>query len=470
MQLRRAALFFGGDTAARMLAFFAVIVGARVLGPHEFGRFTLVFAVVSICLLVADFGLTPLIMRRLSDEFASRREIVWSASSVNLGLATITYGLVLTGFGILQHEDAVLVGLYGLVLFLHALGTSVDALLLATDRAARVGANRLVGNVVLVATAAAALASNPAAESLVAAFVVGAAVKVALGVVAARSTIGKPTFAVDVARTLVRAAVPFALAALTSFLYFRADIVLLAALKDDESVGQYGAAYRFLDGLLLVPVALAYTFFPAWTGRTKESRHTFLLVKILVVLGTLGAFVTIIAGPYFCRAILGSDYWAAGRALQILAIGLPVLFVDVVAVWFAFSHGREWAVIKIGAVALGVNLASNLLLIPRYDLNGAAVATLLSEVANFLGYAVLFRHLAKNRIREILGLALRVGIATTAAAGTVFVIGLGSLPIVVDVAAGIAMLLAVLALSGLFTPSDFRQLSGGRGGSKRALA
>ena len=458
-RLVRAASFLGGDVGARFLAFAVLIAGARVLGPAEFGRFALVLAVVSICLLVADFGLTPLTMRRLSEETAPRRETFWSAVGVNVALAGLVYAALLAGFQALADHFLPLVALYGLVLFLHAVATSAEALLFASDRAGRVGANRLAGNVVLAGSAALALATDPAAGSLLFAFFLGSVAKLALGLAAGRGAIGCPAFDPLVARSLLRAAVPFALAAIVSFLYFRLDVVLLGALASDESVGQYAAAYRFVDGLLLVPIAVAYTFFPGWTRSSSGPRHTLLLLKLLAALGVLAALVTWSSGPHVAELVLGSEFEGAGRALRILALGLPLLFVDVVAIWFAYSRGREWSVIAISLAALAANVTLNSILIPAYDFTGAAVATVVTEGVNFAGYAVLFRGLIRSRLRAVLASGGRIAVSgATAVAVSLLAVRGGSVSSFAASAAAGAALVATLAATGFLDSSERREL------------
>ncbi len=461
-RLVQAGSFLSGDVAARALAFAVLLAGARVLGPAEFGRFALVMAVVSICQVISDFGLTLLAMRRLSAEPKRQRAIFWSASIVNLTLATGVYAVTLVAFGVAAPHYLTLVCLYGIVVFFQALATSADALLFARDRAARVGVNRFTGNVVLCAAGALALMGPRSAVGLLLAFVVATFAKFALSMVAVRPLVGRPMFDSQLARALLRAAVPFALSAAVGFLYFRVDMVLLAALASDESVGNYAAAYRFVDGLLLVPAALAYACFPGWMRSQEARRQTFLLLKLLTALGVFAGVLALLIGPLVLELVLGSQFGDGARALAILALAIPILYVDSVAVWIAYSRGLEWSVIKICAVALAINVALNVALIPRYDVLGAAIATVVSEVAAFAGYAFLFRALVARHQREIAAAAAQVAVAVSAAAGTVLLLDIGSFPPPVHAAAAGSALVAAFAATRFLTPGDRRNLSQGR--------
>jgi O-antigen/teichoic acid export membrane protein len=163
-------------------------------------------------------------------------------------------------------------------------------------------------------------------------------------------------------------------------------------LRGDASVGQYAAAYRFIDALILVPGAVAYAFFPGWAkSRGGSAVNAVALLGFLGAIGVVAALALIGGAHDIVQALLGSQYTGAAHALAILAFGVPFLYVDVIAVWIAYSRNREVSVVWVGLVALAVNVTLNLILIPHFDFRGAAVATVVSEAVNFLGYCLLFR-------------------------------------------------------------------------------
>jgi O-antigen/teichoic acid export membrane protein len=191
---------------------------------------------------------------------------------------------------------------------------------------------------------------------------------------------------------MLRRSIIFSAAALASFLYFRLDILLVGAMRGDGSAGQYAAAYRFIDALILVPGAVAYAFFPGWAkSRGGAAGNVVALLGFLGGVGVIAALALVGGAQAIVEALLGSQYTGAAHALALLAFGVPFLYVDVIAVWIAYSRNREVAVVWIGLVALAINVAMNLILIPRFDFRGAAVATVVSEAVNCLGYCVLFR-------------------------------------------------------------------------------
>ncbi len=47
------------------LSFVVVLISARLLGVAEFGVFSYILAITGVCQLIADFGLTNLIVREV---------------------------------------------------------------------------------------------------------------------------------------------------------------------------------------------------------------------------------------------------------------------------------------------------------------------------------------------------------------------------------------------------------------------
>jgi O-antigen/teichoic acid export membrane protein len=79
--------------------------------------------------------------------------------------------------------------------------------------------------------------------------------------------------------------------------------------------------------------------------------------------------------------IYGGAYVEAVRPLQILLITSSVIFLNVALVNPLLAWDRQTEYMKIIAVGALANVVMNVLLIPRFGIRGAAVATLLAEIS-----------------------------------------------------------------------------------------
>ncbi|MBD3162429.1 MAG: hypothetical protein GF346_08765, partial [Candidatus Eisenbacteria bacterium] len=94
------------------------------------------------------------------------------------------------------------------------------------------------------------------------------------------------------------------------------------------------------------------------------------------------AAILFIGAPLWIGIVFGEAYAAAVPVLRIHAFTLVLMFLNAPLGMRLVAADRMRAVNATFAVVVTVNLAANLILIPRYGIEGAAVATLLSEAVS----------------------------------------------------------------------------------------
>ena len=183
---------------------------------------------------------------------------------------------------------------------------------------------------------------------------------------------------------------PVGVAIVLSALYFRCDVYFVSRWHGLETVGMYNAAFRIVEALRLLPAAVMAVMFPLFC----QSRSWSPLTGVLWALGPaaviLAALVYIGAAPVM-TTMYGDPFGAAAPALQLLALSIPLFFVNYALTHQVIAWDGQRAYLRITAAALVANIGANLLLIPTGGMQGAAIATLLTEVvvAAGCGWALL---------------------------------------------------------------------------------
>jgi len=177
---------------------------------------------------------------------------------------------------------------------------------------------------------------------------------------------------------------PFALLVGFSAIYNRIDVVIITALKGFLQTGYYTAAYKIFDLLGFFPSVVSYTLFPFFAGlmaknsliEVRENLEKYLRLMLVVALpmavgGSLlsAKLISLVAGP---------GYQAAAPVLAILIWAPAILFVYIPLNSLVISQLTKKAVLITGANVI-VNIAGNLLLIPRFGIKAAAAMTVVSE-------------------------------------------------------------------------------------------
>ena len=194
-------------------------------------------------------------------------------------------------------------------------------------------------------------------------------------------------------KKLLRQCWPLILSGLAAQIYLKIDQIMLGLIISDSAVGIYSVAVRFSEVWYFIPnifVSSAFAVLLSYKSR-DESMYYFKMQKLLDYLFlfalSIAILIMIIANPliYF---LYGQEYISAA----------PVLTVHIWASLFVFMRAllSKWLIAEeltffslvthlTGAI---VNISLNLVLIPKFGIMGAAIATLISYA--FASYGALF--------------------------------------------------------------------------------
>ena len=198
------------------------------------------------------------------------------------------------------------------------------------------------------------------------------------------------------ARQALRASLPFALMGLLYGINERVDMVMLERLHSPAEAGYYAGAYRWVDAAMMYAWTVLPLFFAkfASTPRDAEAQRRLLWFGQRVVAAPL---LFAVAFVLFRGEVL---FWQFGHSTAAevgkMALCLRILFLNVlVHAFFAIystlltSTAHEGAVSKAVAASLALNVALNLLLLPRFGAVAAAANTLVCAAAVSGAYLVL---------------------------------------------------------------------------------
>lgn len=203
----------------------------------------------------------------------------------------------------------------------------------------------------------------------------------------------KIRFVFDWARSkdLFLRGLPFMFIAIFASIYSRIDMVMLRYLKDFETVGWYGAAYKFLDISSLFSVLFTTSIFPLlanlYSDPAKREEYTAFYyrgLRIIFSSGVVIALVFIFFAPLMVGVLFPESFGPSVLTLRILMIAQVLLFLSIFFNNLLLIQNRERRGLVIVIFSAALNVGLNFILIPKFSLYGAAWATVIAEASNLL--------------------------------------------------------------------------------------
>lgn len=209
----------------------------------------------------------------------------------------------------------------------------------------------------------------------------------------------------NVLREMLIFAVPLYIAGIFTTVTDVADRFLLNFFKGSEDVGVYSFAYR----VAMVMNLFAIAFRTAWTPASIKSFHSGeykihfgrIFTKLIYLASLLLISVTVFL-PLFSTLQIFNTYIINPQYLAGLAI-IPVIMLAylcnaLISFYSVYPYisGKSSLFLYSDFINLSVNLIANIILIPRFALTGAAIATLLGYFSS-----VIFMYLVSYKEVEV---------------------------------------------------------------------
>lgn len=207
---------------------------------------------------------------------------------------------------------------------------------------------------------------------------------------------------------LLKLSIPFIIISLLYNLLIYMDLWLVQGLlADTTTTGYYVAALNLAKALYFVFMALSAALFPAIAGsiaRDDEQltkRYINRALRFLLIFLLPIAMIMAVSSTGLVTLIFSSEYATAGTALAILAFAYSLFSINLayISILLANNNFKETILLVIFLVLLDIILC--VFLIPRYEMTGAAMSTLITSASGFLlASAIIWR-----RFRVIIELA-----------------------------------------------------------------
>ena len=398
--LSGAGIVFGIRVTSAALAFVSIAALARWMGAAEYGVYAYAFSWLFLLALPAGLGLSAVCVRFLAeyvalDDWGKVRGLIGRSAALTL---TTGIAIALIAAAVIWFTPNLIRAQYRIPLLIAVFGVPLIALTTLGSQLGRAfgwvalayGPSQLWHPVVLLIVAgsmATAGASMNARVMIPVSLVISGLTLIVQAIVYARRL--RPQLrnvpAAYHQRAWLRVAVPLLVIDSVAALIMHADIVMVGIFLTPVDVAHYFAATR---------VATVASFFVASIGalagpnlaalhaqgKTRDMQELLAGVTPWITVPALTVTLLLVATGWPLLRLFGSGFEAGYVALVLLAAGHLVASANGPAALVLNMTGhQDSAGITYGAAAF-TNIVLNALLIPRFGIAGAALATALTTI------------------------------------------------------------------------------------------
>jgi O-antigen/teichoic acid export membrane protein len=203
--------------------------------------------------------------------------------------------------------------------------------------------------------------------------------------------------------TLLKMGIVYAISLFIIQANYRIDIFVLKKLVSYEDIGNYSIGISLSEILWQIPTSIGLVILSK-TATSFSEKQKYVIAKAIRVSLLLLAFICTIMYfimPYFIEIIYGKSFLRSISINRILLIGVLIFtFFKIVNSRFA-GLGKPYYAIIIFTPCIALKILGNILLVPKYGIEGAAWAANISYIIGGTAMLILFSKTEKISIKEI---------------------------------------------------------------------
>ncbi|MCD8352158.1 MAG: polysaccharide biosynthesis C-terminal domain-containing protein [Planctomycetaceae bacterium] len=209
-----------------------------------------------------------------------------------------------------------------------------------------------------------------------------------------------PIFHIPFHNTWGRTGLALMVIEIATLVYHRIDVVILGWYLGAQAIGNYAAAYKFIDATILLLTPAGVVFFRLarksfFLTPPKAAKTIIQFSALFIILGVIFFGLIIISAKTITILVFGTNYIESGELLSMLSFSLLFMIPNIIFSQAVISMNQEHVYAVCSCLAAVLNISCNFLLIPILGAEGACISTGITEL--FLMACFLWMILHKLR-------------------------------------------------------------------------
>lgn len=406
--LPRNTLFSAISAFSNLLLLILVIFAGRILGDADYGKFSLAMAVASIFEMMIDFGLNTLVVKSVARDRSQSAYYLHAILPWKTLLSVVMMLLLIPTAYMLTKFTDVRIAIYamGIAIVLRSFKSTTHSFFRAYERFDLVLLTTYTERIIVLLICGLILFNTRALIPFTFAFALARTPDLIFSFWLVHQKIQNLGLSLNLSRILKiqREAVPFGSLNIVTVTYAYIGTVILGIFRSPTEIGWYSAGYRVYEGLTMFPFVLCTVLLPRLSelylkDRDKHSALSGRALKYMMILSFPIVASGWILSPHLLSTVFGPEYIKGTMALRILISISIFMFANLVLNTVLVSADEQGKVLQTAAAGLFVSVTAHFVLVPRYGIEGAAIAALTAEIF----VCAMFLNVAR---RKIFGLVL----------------------------------------------------------------
>ncbi|MCC6617106.1 MAG: oligosaccharide flippase family protein [Anaerolineae bacterium] len=393
-------------------AFAAVML--RLLGPNDAGLYYYAIVIFGWFDIFTNFGLNLFVIREAARDRSQTRRLFVNTSVLRLILAVIGVPLLIaflaarqsTGAEPLAADAILAIVLLYVGLAPSSLSTGLTAVYYAHEKAEIPAAVATVSTMCKAVFGLAALVLGYGFVGLAAASILTNVITLVILWWNARGWLApepaaeaSPGRGLDFSlmRGMIRESYPLMLNHFLASIFFKIDVILIEVIHNATMVGQYSQAYKWVEAINIIPSFFTQALLPVMSRQTRDDHAAFrrtyeLAIKLLVMVSLPLAVFFTVSAEFLTEVLAGPQFLPEGAiALRLMIWSIPIGWMNSLTQYALIALDLQRLITRAFVIGVSFNLITNLIFIPQYGFQAAAITTIFSELALLIPFAILMQ-------------------------------------------------------------------------------
>lgn len=393
---------FIGRIIQMAVGLFVGVYVARYLGPGQYGILSYAIAFVGLFSAIASLGLDSIVVRELIKTPQKRNELLGTVFCLKLAGAVLMFGAIIIGTRFISNDD--FTGLLIIIIassYIFQAFSVIDLNFQAEVKSCYVVQAQIAQLIISSVIKLLLIWIGAPLLWFAIVFLIDAII-LAAGLAYNYLRNGRRIFAwkfkLAMAKALLKDSWMLMFASMSIMLYMQMDQIMIKTMLGNEELGFYAVAVKLSAVWYFIPMAITGSLFPAIISAKKKSENLYhirlqQLYDLMAWTAIAIALPITFLSPWVIKTLYGSAYLSGASVLSIHIWAGVFVFLGVASGrWLEIENYTKTYFFRtfIGAI---INLILNIILIPKYGIDGAAIATLVSQFAIifFMGFILKTR-------------------------------------------------------------------------------